>query len=155
MRQVHNQVLTLAYCSGRSGSRVEETVTSRDLVHKSQLLARNRIKEATARGSGAAARSSRAAAGFNGGGTAVARGGGGVLLGQALEFHFGPGPRCYSEDPEYLSLLVFGEGEGERKVVAVAGVESMFDRMDGECWGLKGTAVGATEKSDRSILIGT
>ncbi|KAF3510305.1 hypothetical protein F2Q69_00005668 [Brassica cretica] len=63
MRQVHNQILTLAYCSGRSGSRVEETVTSRDLVHKSQLLARNRIKEATARGSGAAARSSRAVGG--------------------------------------------------------------------------------------------
>ncbi|KAF2565325.1 hypothetical protein F2Q68_00026764 [Brassica cretica] len=71
MRQVHNQVLTLAYCSGRSGSRMGEMITSRNLVHKkgsqgrggSQLFARNQIKEATARGSGAATRASRVVAG--------------------------------------------------------------------------------------------
>ncbi|KAF3546360.1 hypothetical protein DY000_02006378 [Brassica cretica] len=117
MRQVHNQVLTLAYCSGRSGSRVEETVTSRDLVHKSQLLARNRIKEATARGSGAAARSSRAAAGFDGGGTAVARGGGGVLLGQGSlvgkeKYVAAPERRVSAAYPAYLRNS-FSEAESD------------------------------------------
>ncbi|KAF3490330.1 hypothetical protein F2Q69_00054879 [Brassica cretica] len=57
------------------------------LWFRSKLVTRNRIKEATARCSGAAARDSRrwSAAGFDRGGrSAAVRGGGGVLLGQGF-----------------------------------------------------------------------
>ncbi|KAF2561324.1 hypothetical protein F2Q70_00016606 [Brassica cretica] len=66
MRQVHSQVLTLAFCRSRSGSRFgnQSLLEIWFKRFRSQLLARSGIKEVAARGSVAAARVSRAAGGL-------------------------------------------------------------------------------------------
>ncbi|KAF2561325.1 hypothetical protein F2Q70_00016607 [Brassica cretica] len=83
MRQVHSQVLTLAFCRSRSGSRFgnQSLLEIWFKRFRSQLLARSGIKEAAARGSVAAARASRAAGGWL---RRMRSGGGGVLLGQGF-----------------------------------------------------------------------
>ncbi|KAF3611731.1 hypothetical protein DY000_02047474 [Brassica cretica] len=82
MRQVHNQVLTLAFCSSRSGSRLgnrsllEIWFKNLSCLHETESRRRwlgARLRRLGLRG--------WLAAGFVGGGAAAARGGGGVLLG--------------------------------------------------------------------------